>query len=194
MKAKEHQKGRYLMESRDKMLEGKKILIVDDEPDVLDTLEDLLSMCEVVKASSFEEAVKQLESGPFDFVILDIMGVNGYALLDMAREKKLTALMLTAHALSPMDTVRSFRGGRPPMCRKTRFLIFPIFWSTSWKQGKRGPAFGGGGWKEWKLTTRRNSARTGKIRTRSSGTASPIMHKGCRAKGARAAKERLQDQ
>ena len=29
-----------------KLLDGKKILIVDDEPDVLDTLEDLLSMCE----------------------------------------------------------------------------------------------------------------------------------------------------
>jgi CheY-like chemotaxis protein len=125
MKAKEHQKGRYLMESRDKMLEGKKILIVDDEPDVLDTLEDLLSMCEVVKASSFEEAVKQLESRPFDFVILDIMGVNGYALLDMAREKKLTALMLTAHALSPMDTVKAFRGGAASYVPKDKILDIP---------------------------------------------------------------------
>jgi len=33
------------------LLEGKKILIVDDEPDVLDTLESSLAMCELSKAS-----------------------------------------------------------------------------------------------------------------------------------------------
>jgi DNA-binding response OmpR family regulator len=76
------------MDTRDKILEGKRILVVDDEPDVLDTLEDLLSMCEVVKASSFEKAKSLLESGPFDFAILDIMGVNGYDLLDIATKKK----------------------------------------------------------------------------------------------------------
>ena len=38
------------------LLEGKKILIVDDEPDILDALEELLSMCNVVKASTFDEA------------------------------------------------------------------------------------------------------------------------------------------
>ena len=37
------------------LLDGKRILIVDDEPDVLETLKDLLSACEVVKASSFDE-------------------------------------------------------------------------------------------------------------------------------------------
>jgi len=42
------------------LLEGKKILIVDDEPDVLDVLEEMLDMCEVVKASSFDEAKKLL--------------------------------------------------------------------------------------------------------------------------------------
>jgi len=33
------------------LLEGKKIPIVDDEPDVLDTLESSLAMCELSKAS-----------------------------------------------------------------------------------------------------------------------------------------------
>ncbi len=32
----------------DTLMEGKRILIVDDEPDLLDTLEDLLPMCDVV--------------------------------------------------------------------------------------------------------------------------------------------------
>jgi DNA-binding response OmpR family regulator len=95
----------------DDRLEGKKILIVDDEPDILDTLEDLLSMCKVVKATTFEEAKKQLETKSFDMAILDIMGVDGYKLLEIAVAKKVTAVMLTAHALSPEDTMKSFKGG-----------------------------------------------------------------------------------
>ena len=36
-------------------LKGKKILIVDDEPDVLETLEEFLSMCDVRKAQTCDE-------------------------------------------------------------------------------------------------------------------------------------------
>ena len=113
------------MDTREKMLEEKRILVVDDEPDVLETLEDILSVCDVTKASSFEEAKKQLESGSFDFAILDIMGVNGYALLDIATEKKITAVMLTAHALSPADTVKSFRGGAASYVPKDKMNDIP---------------------------------------------------------------------
>ena len=41
-------------------------------------------------------------------VILDIMGVDGYKLLGIANQKKIIAVMLTAHALSIQDTVKSF--------------------------------------------------------------------------------------
>jgi DNA-binding response OmpR family regulator len=99
------------MSAKDDILKGKKILIVDDEPDVLDTLEEILSMCEVVKATTFEEAKKLLETQRFDMAVLDIMGVNGYDLLDIAVAKKVTAVMLTAHALSPEDTMKSFKCG-----------------------------------------------------------------------------------
>ena len=93
------------------LLDGKTILIVDDEPDVLNTLAEFLPMCKVVKAASFDEAEKLLETQCFDIAILDIMGVNGYRLLEIANEKKLIAVMLTAHALSLEDTVRSFKEG-----------------------------------------------------------------------------------
>ncbi len=93
------------------LLNGKRILIVDDEPDVLDTLVDLLPMCGTVTASTYEEARDQLTSGDFDMAILDIMGVEGYKLLDLATERKITAVMLTAHALTPEDTVKSRKKG-----------------------------------------------------------------------------------
>ncbi len=92
-------------------LQGKKILIVDDELDVLETLEDLLSMCELVRAASFDQAKERMMSGSFDMVILDIMGVNGYGLLEIASEKNLVAVMLTAHALTIEDTIKSYKKG-----------------------------------------------------------------------------------
>jgi CheY-like chemotaxis protein len=97
--------------AENKLLEGKRILAVDDEQDVLDTLVDLLPMCEMVTASSFEEARELLESRQFDLVILDIMGVDGYGLLDIATRKKIPAVMLTAHAWSPDNLMRSFKEG-----------------------------------------------------------------------------------
>jgi CheY-like chemotaxis protein len=93
------------------LLEGKIVLIVDDEPDVLETLEELLSMCEVVKASTFEEAKLALETQVFDVAVLDIMGVDGYKLLEIARNRKVIPVMLTAHALSPDHTITSYKRG-----------------------------------------------------------------------------------
>jgi len=92
-------------------LKHKRILIVDDEPDVLETLEDLLGMCDVVKASDFDSAKELLEVQYFDMAILDIMGVDGYKLLEIANKRDVMAVMLTAHALSPEDTVKSFKEG-----------------------------------------------------------------------------------
>ncbi len=92
-------------------LSGKRLLIVDDEPDVLETLAELLSMCDLVKATTFEQARKRLESETFDIAVLDIMGVDGYRLLEIANRKKVIAVMLTAHALTVEDTVKSFKGG-----------------------------------------------------------------------------------
>lgn len=93
------------------LLDGKRILVVDDEPDVLESLEDLLATCEVVKASNFEDARSLIGQEPFDLVILDIMGVSGYDLLDLATKKNMIAVMLTAHALTPENIVKSYRQG-----------------------------------------------------------------------------------
>ena len=94
-----------------RLLDGKKILIVDDEPDILETLEELLPMCDVVKSTTLDEAKELLETQYFDMTILDIMGVNGYELLKIANDRKVIAVMLTAHALSVDNTARSYEEG-----------------------------------------------------------------------------------
>jgi DNA-binding response OmpR family regulator len=93
------------------MLAGKKVLIVDDEADVLETLKDLLPMCDIAAASSYEEARDLLESRWFEIAILDIMGVSGYELLDICAKKDITAVMLTAHAISREHIKKSYLKG-----------------------------------------------------------------------------------
>lgn len=93
-------------------LKNKKILIVDDELDVLETLEEILDTCEKVDtASNFDKAVTLIRENDYDAVILDIMGVNGYQLLDITIEKNIPALMLTAHAFSPDHLIEAVKKG-----------------------------------------------------------------------------------
>jgi DNA-binding NtrC family response regulator len=93
------------------LLKGKKILIVDDETDILDILGEYLNMCRLVRATSFDEAKNLLNEQDFDAAILDIMGVKGYELLKIAHTKNIPALMLTAHAFTPDNMIRSVREG-----------------------------------------------------------------------------------
>jgi CheY-like chemotaxis protein len=97
---------------KESILNGKRILAVDDEPDVLTVLEEEIEEacpnCKMDKATSYEEAMKKIESQDYDVVILDIMGVRGFDLLDAAVKRKLRVAMLTAHALSPEALKLSF--------------------------------------------------------------------------------------
>ncbi len=82
------------------ILKGKRLLVVDDEPDILDIIGEVLQTSEVIKVGSFDEGKALISKESFDLVILDIMGVNGFALLEACRERKLPAAMLTAHAIN----------------------------------------------------------------------------------------------
>jgi DNA-binding NtrC family response regulator len=93
------------------LLKDKKILIVDDEEDILEVLEELLHMCRIRRASTYQEAKQLLETEKFDAVVLDIMGVRGYDLLKIATLKEVPALMLTARAFTPADMVKSVKEG-----------------------------------------------------------------------------------
>ncbi len=94
------------------ILNGRKILAVDDESDILKVLEeeiaDACPDCAFDTAASFEAASDLLHTRSYDIVILDIMGVRGFDLLDMAVSKKLKVVMLTTHALNPGALKKSY--------------------------------------------------------------------------------------
>lgn len=89
------------------ILNKKTILIVDDEPDILEALKDEIRLeapeCILDTAQTYEHASELLMSYNYDLVILDIMGVRGFELLESAtsRPYPLPTVMLTAHAFSP---------------------------------------------------------------------------------------------
>jgi len=126
-------------------LKYKRLLIVDDEPDVLDTLEELLPMCDVVKASSFEEAKELLEVQNFDIAVLDIMGVDGYKLLEIANNRKVMAVMLTAHALSPEETAKSYKKGAAYYVPKEKMSEIAIYLNDILEAKEQGKNF----WFRW---------------------------------------------
>lgn len=117
------------MESRKipNIVEGKRVLIVDDEKDVLDTLTELLEMCSLDAASSFEQGKELLENNYYDVAVLDIMGVKGYELLEIANGRDIPALMLTAHALSEEHLKESAEKGAAYYAPKDRITDIALF-------------------------------------------------------------------
>ena len=109
------------------ILKGKKILVVDDEPDILETLEELLDECEVETATNFESAAALLAARDYDAAILDIMGVKGFDLLEIAIDKKIPALMLTAHGLNPDNLVGSIKLGAKSYIPKEKMSEIDLY-------------------------------------------------------------------
>ena len=108
-------------------LEGKKILIADDEPDVLQILEEILDMCTVDAASDFETAERFLNKNKYDAAILDIMGIKGFDLLRRCNEKSVPAIMLTAHALSPDFLKKSVKEGASAYVPKDKMADMALY-------------------------------------------------------------------
>ena len=110
-----------------KILKGKKILIVDDETDILDSLIEILNQCKLDTASSFEAAKKQLVEKHYDLAILDIMGVDGFNLLEIASDHNIPALMLTAHALTENSLKKSAQKGAAYFVPKDKMADIDIY-------------------------------------------------------------------
>ncbi|MBW1780293.1 MAG: response regulator [Deltaproteobacteria bacterium] len=130
------------------VLEGKRILIVDDEPDVLETLAEILDMCLVDTAPNFETAQKFLNKNTYDLAILDIMGVRGYDLLELANKRNIPALMLTAHAVSPDNLVKSIKGGARSYVPKDKISDITIYIKDILESREKGDMEKGAKWFE----------------------------------------------
>jgi len=100
-----------MIESGKSPLNGKTILAVDDEPDVLETISELLPMCQIHKANDFETGLQMILKNSYDAVILDIMGVNGFELLKNADARGFPAIMLTAYQVTPDALKKSIEMG-----------------------------------------------------------------------------------
>ena len=109
-------------------LNDKKILVVDDEPDILESLEELLEDTFMVDvASSFEEAVSCLKNNAYDVAILDIMGVRGYDLLEATHTLGIPTLMLTSHALTPDNLKKSIELGADAYIPKDKMVDISLY-------------------------------------------------------------------
>jgi len=95
----------------DKILKDKAVLIVDDEPDVLDSITEQLDMCRIYRAADYEIALQLMAALKFDIVILDVMGVRGFELLKKSVSKGFPTVMLTAHAMTPEALKESIQLG-----------------------------------------------------------------------------------
>ncbi|MCF6247042.1 MAG: response regulator [Desulfobacula sp.] len=124
------------------ILENKRVLVVDDEPDILETLEELLYMCSVDTAATFQDAVALLKNNTYDVAVLDIMGVKGYDLLKITHKIDTPSLMLTAHALTPDNLKQSIEQGADAYVPKDKLIDISMYVSdvlNSRKAGKKAP-------------------------------------------------------
>ncbi|MFW6232661.1 MAG: response regulator transcription factor, partial [Bacteroidota bacterium] len=76
------------------MKETKKILIIEDDPDVIDNIEDVLELkgYKVIAARSGKVGIKHAKANIPDLIICDIMmpGMDGYEVLDTLKNDPAT--------------------------------------------------------------------------------------------------------
>lgn len=107
------------------ILAGKRILAVDDEPDVLDLVREGLATSEVIVTGDSDTARRLIATEHFDLIILDIMGVDGFTLLEESVKHNRPAAMLTAHALSVDNINKAIRFGAVSFLPKEELTRLP---------------------------------------------------------------------
>ncbi|MBU0969980.1 MAG: response regulator [Proteobacteria bacterium] len=99
------------MTQTNSFLKDKHILAVDDEWDVIETIEEILDPAKVDVAQDYETASQMILQTRYDLAILDIMGVNGIKLLEECVRRGIPAVMLTANSLNPESLMESIKKG-----------------------------------------------------------------------------------
>lgn len=127
------------------LLNNRRVLAVDDEPDVLDTLKDQLEDFPGLVfdgAADYTEGYHLLRSWTYDLVILDIMGVRGFDLLNASVSLNFPTVMLTAHALTKEALKKSIEMGARAFIPKEKiaeivpFLedVLSVSYQHGWKR------------------------------------------------------------
>jgi len=111
----------------DEILKGRNILVVDDEPDILETIEETLDMCTVHKAADHDTALECIKKNKYDIAILDIMGVAGFDLLKETASKGIPTVMLTAHALTSDSLKKAAKLGAVSFLPKEKIMELQSF-------------------------------------------------------------------
>ena len=99
------------MSGDESLLKGKYILAVDDEEDILESIKDILDESVIGLATDYKDASKKIKARKWDLVILDIMGVDGFQLLEESVDRGIPTVMLTAHSVNPESLMESIRKG-----------------------------------------------------------------------------------
>ena len=99
------------MTEKESFLKGLRILAVDDEEDILETIVEILDEARVDTAREYQSASQKIKEHKYDLAILDIMGVDGLKLLEEAVTREIPTVMLTAHAISPATLMESIQKG-----------------------------------------------------------------------------------
>jgi len=158
----------------DSILQGKRILVVDDEPDVLESFKELVladvADCHIDEAQTYEQAICLIQTSHYDLIVLDIMGVRGFDLLEAAVKRHFKVAMLSAHAMTPEALARSYKMKAHAFLPKEKLAeVVPFLedvltydYATGWQRllQKLGPFFNdrfvsdweqktGMQWREW---------------------------------------------
>lgn len=123
--------------TKESALKDKVILIVDDEADILETVEEELDMCLLHKAQDYDTAVQYLSSYTYDIVILDIMGVDGFTLLKDSVNRGFPTIMLSAHSLTPEAVKKSIKLGAVFFLPKEKLFELKDFLETAVLKGEK---------------------------------------------------------
>ena len=109
------------------LLRGRNILVVDDESDILDTIEEALDMCIIHKATDHDSALDYINRNMYDIAILDIMGVGGFDLLEKTTAKGIPTVMLTAHAMTSESLKKAAKLGAVSFLPKEKIMELQSF-------------------------------------------------------------------
>lgn len=136
------------------MATGKKVLVIDDDPDFRDSVDSLLKSegYEVMQAGSGRQGLKRLSEDRPDLIILDVMMesiVEGYAVNqaikfqpEYAAFAEIPIIMVSSIQETPDE--RFSRAGELDMVRPDRYLTkpldIPLFLEVVAKATRRGTA------------------------------------------------------